>query len=80
MKPEETRESKEAIKVKDYKCPKCGKNHNDSETGYFVDRVKYPICINEIKGSTMDGGYWDWDEHHKCENCGADYWFTNGVY
>ena len=68
------------VKVKDYKCPKCGLIHNDNENGYKVTGVKYPKIINERKGSTMDGSYWDWDELHKCQKCKTEYWFPNGAY
>jgi len=69
-----------AVKVKDYKCPKCGKYHNDNDGGYEVDKVKYPIYYNESKGGTMDGNYWDWDEVHCCEECNSKYYFNNGAY
>ena len=64
--------------VKDYKCPTCG-GIND-EYDYEVDGVKYPQDFNERKGSTMDGNYHDWDELHKCKECGTEYWFENGAY
>ena len=66
-----------AVKVKDYKCPKCQTMHNDTDTGYNVGEVQYPKYLNEIKGSTMDGSYHDWDELHKCEKCETEYWFRN---
>lgn len=67
-------------RVRDYNCPKCGKWHNDSDEGYVIDNVKYPIITNESKGSTLDGNYWDWEEEHKCEECGTVFWFKNGAY
>ena len=69
-----------AVKVKDYKCPKCQTMHNDTDTGYNVGEVQYPKYLNEIKGSTMDGSYHDWDELHKCEKCQTEYWFRNGAF
>ena len=69
-----------AVKVKDYKCPKCGEIHNDQDDGYEVGEIKFPQYFNESKGSTMDGNYHDWDELHKCENCATEYWFRNGAY
>ena len=70
----------DAIKVKDYKCSKCGEIHNDQDDGYEVAGIKFPQYFNESKGSTMDGNYHDWDELHKCENCATEYWFRNGAY
>lgn len=66
--------------TKDYECPKCGQSHNDTEEGYVIDGIQYPIRTNESRGSTIDGNYWDWDEEHKCEECGTLYWFRNGAY
>ena len=48
-----------AVKVKDYKCPKCGEIHNDQDDGYEVGGIKFPQYFNESKGSTMDGNYHD---------------------
>lgn len=65
------------VKVKDYKCPKCGKVPADE---YTIDEVEFPICSNESMGSDMDGQFHDWDELHKCTECGTDFWFRNGAY
>ena len=70
----------EVIKSKDYKCPKCNIWHNDNIDGYVIDNIKYPIISNEVKGSTMDGSYHNWDELHKCENCLTEFWFSNGAF
>lgn len=68
-----------AIKSKNYECPNCGQDHDDSEE-YKIDGVTYPKCFNESKGSTIDGNYWDWDELHCCEKCKTLFWFQNGAY
>ena len=67
-------------KSKDYRCPNCNEWHNDDDRGYEVDGIHYPIYKNEVKGSTMDGSYHDWDEIHKCENCKTQFWFRNGAF
>lgn len=69
-----------AVKVKDYKCPNCGKWYNDNDEQYEVNNEQYPKCFNESKGYTMDGSYWDWEEVHCCEDCETKYWFSNGAY
>lgn len=68
------------IEAIEYSCPNCGTSHNDAEDGYTVDGIQYPITTNESRGSDMDGSYWNWDEEHKCEQCGTLYWFRNGAY
>jgi len=68
------------VRVRDYRCPKCKQMHNDDENGYWYNKIKYPIIYNEREGSTMDGSYHDWEEHHKCENCRTEYYFENGAY
>lgn len=67
-------------KSKDYDCPNCGQQHNDSDYGYIVNSIEYPKRLNERKGYTLDGNYWDWDEVHCCEECGTKYWFESGIY
>ena len=69
-----------AVKGKEYSCPNCGTDHNDTNETYEVNNEEYPKCFNESKGSTMDGSYWDWDEVHCCEDCETKYWFSNGAY
>jgi len=64
-------------KAKDYKCPTCGKMPSDE---YIIDGVMFPIYLNESIGSDMDGSYHNWDETHKCTECGTNFWFRNGAY
>lgn len=68
------------VEVKNYKCPDCGEYPNDNNEGYVINGVKYPKISNENKGSNLDGSYHNWDEEHRCENCGKKYWFENGAY
>jgi uncharacterized C2H2 Zn-finger protein len=68
-----------AIKVKDYRCPKCGDYHND-DNEYTIKGIKYPIIFNEYIGGNMDGSIHDWDEVHRCKECDQLYWFRNGAY
>ena len=70
-----------AIRVNDYKCPKCKEYPiDDNPDGYIINGIKYPQYFNERKGSTMDGLYHDWNELHKCERCNIEYWYRNGAY
>jgi hypothetical protein len=66
--------------IDDYKCPCCGKDMTEFESGYEVDCIKYPIRFNEIKGSNMDGNYWDWEEMHVCPICNTEFVLSNGIY
>ena len=44
------------------------------------DGQKYPICVNEYLSGTPDGTIHDWEEIHKCENCGKESYFSNGCF
>lgn len=63
-----------------YNCPKCGERHCDKDDGYEINQQVYPLMTNERKGSTPDGNYHDWTEHHKCLKCGTEFNFENGAY
>ncbi len=66
-----------ATKVKDYKCPSCGKHPSDE---YDIDGIEYPLLFNEYRGGTMDGSIHDWDELHFCVKCNIKFWFSNGCF
>ncbi len=63
-----------------YGCPICKVAHNDNEDGYTANGKHYPIILNEVQGSTLDGSYHDWHEVHHCETCNVEYWFRNGAF
>jgi hypothetical protein len=72
--------NKIAKKAKGYCCPSCGAEHGDNKEGYNIGGEYYPQYFNDCEGATMDGTYHDWDELHKCIECGIKFWFSNGAY
>ena len=64
--------------VTDYRCPSC--KAVPPERVYEKEGEMWPKVSEESKGSTPDGLYHDWMEHHKCINCDTEFHFLNGAY
>lgn len=65
--------------TEDYRCPQCGMLHN-IENHYNVDGIEYPQYYNEYTYSDIEGSLHEWDEVHRCINCGTIFKFRNGCF
>ncbi len=61
-------------------CPKCGVEADEFDGTYgFVNGVRYPQFLNEIRDQTAIGNFHDWQEVHYCLECEIQYYFDNGI-
>lgn len=59
----------------DYLCPKCSREPLSSS--YEFLKEPWPKIFNRTEFHSDQGSFYNWEEYHKCIECGTAFWFKD---